>query len=204
MFEHLAADRERFLQDGFLRLAPFVDEPVAARLEQEIADLMRVADNPDRLFGVVHDERGYITVMNNIDKHSDYLYDLALQPAWLDAAGALLGKPAQPLHVEYFAKPPRVTRPTPPHRDRKFYVDHFDDEMAITFWAALDDVIESSGALRYRVPADLQLLSHAPSDSPDFDFELTRDQDAAAANWRLVEVRRRGCVAHHSWISRVR
>jgi ectoine hydroxylase-related dioxygenase (phytanoyl-CoA dioxygenase family) len=200
MLDELSALRKRFLHDGFVLLHPFVDEAAVARLEAEIADLMRFVDDPGRLFGVVRGEDGNVTVMNNIDKRSDYLYDLARQTQWLDTAAALLGKQVQPLHVEYFAKPPGVMRPTPPHQDHKFYVDHFDDEMAITFWVALDNVTESSGALRYRAPADLKLLDHAPSASPDFDFELFRDDGAAIENWRVAEVPRGGCVAHHSFV----
>lgn len=196
----LPVDRERFLRDGFVTFEPFIDDAVTKRLEQEIEALLRVADEPRRLFGVVRDEEGYVTVMNNIDKHSDYLYDLARQSPWLDAASALLGKPAQALHVEYFAKPPRVTRLTPPHQDRQFYADHFDDELAITFWVALDDVTEPSGALWFRVPAEVQLLSHASSESPDFAFELSCDEDLAAGKWCLAEVPRGGCVAHHSFV----
>jgi ectoine hydroxylase-related dioxygenase (phytanoyl-CoA dioxygenase family) len=199
MVKGLEIDRTRFLQEGFTTFAAFVDEAGAARLEQEINHLLQVADEPNRLFGVVRDGHGQITVMNNIDKRSDYLYDLARDAEWLDAAARLLGKPAQPLHVEYFAKPAGAARPTPPHQDHQFYVDHFDDELAITFWVALDQVSESNGALRYRVPAEQRLLSHAPSESPDFDYELTSDEAARSARWLLAEIPRGGCVAHHSF-----
>ena len=196
----MSGARETLLREGFLVCPAFVEEATRTRLEQEIDALIQASTNPTRLFGVVRDSNGYVTVMNNVDKHSDYLYDIARSPEWVEVAETLLGKPAQPLHVEYFAKPPGVVRPTPPHQDHEFYVDHFDDEMAITFWIALDDIIEQSGALHYRWPADLQLLPHVPSQAPDFDKELAPELIAADSGWRVAEVPRGGCVVHHSFV----
>jgi ectoine hydroxylase-related dioxygenase (phytanoyl-CoA dioxygenase family) len=135
--------------------------------------------------------------MNRIDKESDVLYDLARHPTMIGIASELLGKPAVSLHVEYFAKPPHSLRSTPPHQDHVFYLEHFDDEMALSFWLALDDVTAASGALEYATPCARELLPHIPSSAPDFDFELP---DVDGLEFAVAVVPRGGCVLHHSYV----
>ena len=59
----------------------------------------------------------------------------------------MLGDKVVGKNMQYFGKPPGVSKPTPPHQDGYyFWLDPCD---ALTLWLALDDVDEENGCVRY-------------------------------------------------------
>ena len=193
--ENWSSKREELLLRGFVAFPEFASPYTVDRLTAE-ADVLITNATADGVYGVVQDVRGEVLVMNRIDKVSDYLFDLARHPVMMTVAERLLGKPAMSLHVEYFCKPREHSSPTPPHQDHIFYEEHFDDELAISLWIALDDVGPDSGALEYSTPSPMQLLPHIQSPAIDFDFQLT---ETTGFSFVQAPVPRGGCVAHHSY-----
>jgi phytanoyl-CoA hydroxylase len=62
-------------------------------------------------------------------------------------AAALLDEDVQGKNLEYFNKPPRVGKPTPPHQDNYYFM--LRPPKAVTMWMALEEVDEENGCVRY-------------------------------------------------------
>jgi hypothetical protein len=191
----LSDERDVLMNNGYCRFDKFITPKTVELLLNEIQDLTEKA-LPSSTYGVYRNPHNSILVMNRVDKESDFLYDFVRHQRLIEIASALLGKAAMPLHVEYFSKPTENSSASPPHQDHIFYQEHFDDELAISFWIALDDVGEKSGALQYASPTTKVLLPHKPSAAIDFDFEL---EDASNFSFQSVPVACGGCIVHHSY-----
>lgn len=164
-------------------------------LDEEITRLIGDA-SPSSQYGVFYNIDGNILVMNRLEKESDFLFDFSRHPNLMKIAEGFLGKSAMPLHVEYFSKPVESSTHSPPHQDHVVYNDHFDDELAIALWIALDEVCKESGALEFSSYSGMSLLPHKLSPSPDFEFELENVSDLAFTS---APVSRGGCIVHHSY-----
>jgi len=189
--------RPGFISNGYAVIEDFWTEDLLRQAETEVAKLIEHATREQNtLYGVIRNSENYVVVMNRLDKHSDFLYDLARHTVLLRLAEAFIGKPAISLHVEYFAKPSVRSTPTPPHQDHQSYQDHFSDELAVAFWIPFDTADENSGALQFAAPSPLSLLPHTESTAFDFDFEVAA---ADARGWRTAVARRGSAVVHHSY-----
>jgi hypothetical protein len=195
--ERLATSRRDLLDRGFINLRQCITGKAADLLLVEIERLKETA-TPTSTYGVVRNAHGSVVVMNRLDRESDLLYDMARHPALIRLAEGLLGKAVISLHVEYFAKDAVHSAPSPPHQDHVFYQAHFDDELALSIWIALDDVTQDGGALEFGAPTVQRLLEHVRSPTVDFDYELT-PSDASKYSFVVVPVPRCGCVIHHSY-----
>jgi hypothetical protein len=195
--ETLRAARDQLWTDGWTVLSGFLPELALEALNAEADRLLAGAPAGVNRSSAT-DQVGGVLVMNSLDARSELLFDLARTPAFMEVAEFLLQKAVMPIHIEYFGKPGRGAKPTPPHQDQVFYNSHFNDERAITFWCPLQDVPVASGALQYRIPA-LEygvFLPHRTSDTVDFGAELV---DATGWDYTLAPVDRGSCLVHHSY-----
>lgn len=194
--ESKAHHQASLMKKGFTTYERFVPLDFLDLLEKECIELSMSGNDESRLCGVVRDSMEQILVMNNLDKESDFLYDLARSNELMELAQSLIGKPPVPLHVEYFVKPRVGSTATPPHQDQIFYEDHFSDELAISFWIALDPATSESGALEFSEYITRKVLPHKRSPSIDFDYELINEP---FEGYKVAEVPRGGCIVHHAY-----
>lgn len=82
-----------------------------------------------------------------LENHDPRFADLLRASPFRHLAGALLGAAVVPRILEYFNKPPRIGKPTPPHQDNFYFM--LDPPLALTMWLALEDVDEETGCVRY-------------------------------------------------------
>jgi phytanoyl-CoA hydroxylase len=85
--------------------------------------------------------------MSRMEVYDSYFAGLMRDPSWFGLAEALMGEPVVPQGVEWFNKPPKIGKPTPPHQDGFYFM--LEPNEALTFWLALDPVNEENGCLRY-------------------------------------------------------
>lgn len=183
------------ITNGYYCFDNFVVSEGVDLLLNEVQSLIDNA-TPSSPYGVFYDSYNQIVLMNKVDKESDLLFDLLRHPKLLQLAEVFLGKPAMPLHVEYFSKPAKNSSPSPPHQDHVVYQKHFDDELAIAFWIALDEVHENSGALEFAQAPMMKLLPHTLSSVQDFAYEL---ENRMSIPYVLISIPRGGCIVHHSY-----
>lgn len=185
---------------GYFRIAEFVSPKLRSMLEEEVNQLCRKLGSQSTQHRGLRNSSGDVIVMNRLDVESDFLFDVARSREMLALAECLLAKAAIPLHVEFFCKPPNSPFETPAHQDQIFYVDHFDHELALSFWVPLDDVTCNSGALQYCPTKIRRLLSHRESSSTDFYRELSPEALHNLEEFETVVVPSGGCIVHHSFV----
>jgi phytanoyl-CoA hydroxylase len=82
-----------------------------------------------------------------MERHDAYFAEFNQRHAFSDLAESLLGMPVVPQGVQYFSKPPRLGKPTPPHQDGYYFC--LNPSEAITLWFPLDEANEENGCIRY-------------------------------------------------------
>jgi ectoine hydroxylase-related dioxygenase (phytanoyl-CoA dioxygenase family) len=140
------------------------------------------------------DDRGEVIVMSGLDHSSDVIFEISRHKDLVDVARCLLRSSAIPLHVEFFAKPPRTFHVTPAHQDVAFY-ENYRPNKIVTLWIALSDVTKLSGALQFASRLPKCILPHHKS-SGAFAYEVI---DLPEVEFEPIELPCGGCIAHNSW-----
>lgn len=189
------SEKSALWSNGWVVLKNFISDDLINLLDQEAKSLQE--NIPEGKFPTsVTNEDGKLLVMNSLDNKSEFIFDLCRDKMFIDAAEMLCGKAVVPIHAEMFSKPQPGTPPTPPHQDQIFYEEHFDDEIAITFWCPLDNVSHGDGALEYAKTTENRLLPHRLSDSIDFGKEII---DSSGFQFEPVYLEKGDVVIHHAY-----
>jgi phytanoyl-CoA hydroxylase len=118
------------------------------------------------------------------------------QPRWLALARALVGEPVEARDGEWFNKPPRLSRETPPHQDNYYF--NLVPPKVVTIWMALDSVDRHNGCLRYVAGSHRQgLRPHGLSPVLGFSQAVTDYGPDDAAREVEVHLAPGDVVAHH-------
>jgi hypothetical protein len=122
-------------------------------------------------------EDGSYVSASSLDTPSEFFFRVSRAQILLDLGRRFAGKAVTPLCVEYFDRPRGLASGTPPHQDQSFFKDFFPDEVAITFWVALDDTSPANGAMHMRPTRDRICLPHVRSRVLGFGMELADGPD---------------------------
>lgn len=146
----LQALKGTFDRDGYLVIRGFLSRPELAELNRELARYVveRVPHIPRT--DVYYEDRNDPTTlkqMARIKQHDAYFAGLIERPQWPGLAQALLADRVVAQELEWFNKPPRIGKFTPPHQDGYYFM--LEPNEAVTLWLALDPVDESNGCVRY-------------------------------------------------------
>ena len=85
--------------------------------------------------------------MQDLEKYDKWFEAMAVAGQYRDLAKALLGEEVECKTVEYFNKPSKIGKPTPPHQDGYYFM--LEPQQALTMWLALEDVTEETGCVKY-------------------------------------------------------
>jgi phytanoyl-CoA hydroxylase len=142
--------RAAFERDGFIVIRRFLSSLQLAELQHELSRYIteRVPHLPrEDVYYEVKGDPSTLKYMSHMGEHDAYFADLITGSRWTNLAEALLGEKALAHGVEWFNKPPRVGKVTPPHQDGYYFM--LEPNEAVTMWLALDPVDESNGCVRY-------------------------------------------------------
>lgn len=142
--------KDEFDRNGFLYLPSFFNEKERKDLKDNLERYIRkivpkMAEND-----VFCEVKNDLSTLKQLFHMSDYdlFFNRLLKGGRLEAlAEMLLGEKMSKGFVEYFNKPPKVGKPTPPHQDAYYFM--LTPPQAITFWIPVEDVDEENGCLRY-------------------------------------------------------
>jgi hypothetical protein len=177
--------------DGYFLFSQFLNSEAIEELK---AELSRLSNGRLRDSFICRTPAGDVLAMTALETHSTFLFDFARRRDFREIAECLAGTTVVPLNIEFFSKPARWLTGSPPHQDEVYY-RHLDGMSAFSFWVALDDVSQYSGAIEYAYPVPASLLPHKISQSPGFNFELTQPEQL---QYKAIEVPCGGCLVHRS------
>lgn len=142
--------KESFDRDGYLFIPGFLE---TARVEEIHAKLAAFIESGLPGMSAHHifyeDKKDPSTLKQLQDLHTyDPFFGRMLTGSEFEKiASLLLDEEVNGKNLEYFNKPPRIGKPTPPHQDNYYFM--LRPPRAITMWMALEPVDEQNGCVRY-------------------------------------------------------
>ncbi|MEC9041041.1 MAG: phytanoyl-CoA dioxygenase family protein [Pseudomonadota bacterium] len=164
-------DRNTFDQ-GYSVIRSLASNKLVSEIIAEIDRIIETSDSKWLNFNSAKTGKDEYIVIRSIDTPSDMLFRLGRDSLLVELAEEIGGKKVTPMYSEYFAKPPRSNCETPVHQDQAFYEEHFNDELGITFWIALDDCDENNGGMHVKPTESRTLLPHVKSDMLGFKYQM--------------------------------
>ena len=176
---------QSFTRDGYVALTGFLSADEVAETRAAVARLIR--DRVPHLAReqVFYEELGQPDTLKQIlglYNHDSYFKRLMFGSKFEKLAELLLQGPVVGKNMQYFNKPPKIGKATPPHQDGYYFM--LDPCEALTMWLALEEVDEENGCVRYvRGSHLLPLRPHGRTKTLGFSQGVTdygTPQDLAA------------------------
>ena len=141
---------DAFTRDGFLALTAFLTPDEVAETRTEVARFIRdrVPQLPrEQVFYETLGEPDTLKQIVYLYQHESYFERLMFDSKFEQLAELLLQGPVVGKNMQYFNKPPRIGKATPPHQDGFYFM--LDPCEALTMWLPLETVDEENGCVRY-------------------------------------------------------
>jgi phytanoyl-CoA hydroxylase len=142
--------KQDYDRDGYIAIRPFFDAMKMVEINRELNRFIaEVAPTmpPAEVYYEDKSNKSSIKQMMRLENYDPYFRDLLKDGAVQALAETVLGEKAEAVYLEYFNKPPGVSKPTPPHQDGYYF--KLNPSRAVTGWLALEDVDEENGCLHY-------------------------------------------------------
>ncbi|WP_342645578.1 phytanoyl-CoA dioxygenase family protein [Mucilaginibacter sp. CSA2-8R] len=147
LYEQIKKDFER---DGYVFIPAFfnADQVTAVKWELE-RYITEVVPHMPANHVMYEDKANPATLkqMQDLQTHSAFFNNLMCGSELEKLAEAVLGEKVIGKNVEYFNKPPRIGKSTPPHQDAYYF--NIKPTQAVTMWMALEDADEQNGCVGY-------------------------------------------------------
>lgn len=179
---------QSYRRDGYVFLPGFINQREIDDLNQALQRIIAEKLHQMPAAHVVYEDPGdpsTLKQLQDLHLYDDFFSDILFKSRFEAAARALLGDQPLGKTVEYFNKPPRIGKPTPPHQDAYYFMIRPPE--ALTMWLALEDVDEENGCVRYVKGSHLSgMRPHGRTKTVGFsqaitDFGSARDQAAEVA-----------------------
>lgn len=196
-----AALKAGFRRDGYAVARGFMDRAEVADVNRRIDALIaRLPDLDERTaFYEVPGDPETIMRLQNFGRYDRGLQALYESGRLTGLAADLLDDAAVPTTLQWFAKPPRVGKVTPPHQDGFYF--KLEPSEALTFWIALDAVDQENGCIRYLPGSHRRgYRPHAMSNVMGFSRGVTDYCPADLAAERAIIAAPGDLVIHHCMI----
>jgi len=142
--------KESFDRDGYVFIPGFLEPNEVDEINAKLAVFIESGlpgMSPHHIF--YEDQKDPSTLKQLQDLHrTDPFFESILSGSEFERiASVLLDDEAIGKNLEYFNKPPRIGKPTPPHQDNYYFM--LNPPKAVTMWMALEPVDEENGCVRY-------------------------------------------------------
>jgi phytanoyl-CoA hydroxylase len=148
--ERFESYKNDFGRDGYVIVRNFLSPQEVAELEENLSRYIdRIVPGlpPSDVFYETKGRAESLKQMQFMQKNDAFFAEFLRRNKYQELAEALLGMPVVAQGVEYFNKPARIGKPTPPHQDGYYFT--LIPSQALTVWLALDEVNEENGCVRY-------------------------------------------------------
>ncbi|WP_439581147.1 phytanoyl-CoA dioxygenase family protein [Dyadobacter bucti] len=142
--------KKRFEEDGYVFLPGFLSEEEIAVLNTKLDSFIEnvVPGMPATdVFYEDKNDRSTLKQIMHVSKYEPSFAPLLHDSKFSKIAEELLEDKVVPRILEYFNKPPKIGKPTPPHQDGYYFM--LKPAKAVTMWMALENVDEANGCVRY-------------------------------------------------------
>jgi phytanoyl-CoA hydroxylase len=139
-----------FDRDGYVVLRGFLSADEAAEINRVIDGFIRntVPSLPQQeIFFEVKGQPQTIKQFGHLSEREPFFNGWIERCELTRLSETLLGGPSTAKNLQWFNKPPRLGKGTPPHQDGYYFM--LEPNEALTMWLALDSVDANNGCMRY-------------------------------------------------------
>ena len=141
--------QQGFRRDGYVFLRQFLSAEEVAEVHESMARVVRdvVPTMPAKqVYYEDIDDPSTLKQLQQLHSHDDLFREM-FEGRFKELAAVLLEGPVDGKNMQYFNKPPRIGKATPPHQDGYYFM--INPSEAVTMWLALDVVDEENGCVHY-------------------------------------------------------
>ena len=142
--------KKSFSEDGYIFLPGFLSKEEMQILKDRLKIFIEnglKSMEPNHYFYEDANDPTTLKQMQDLEKYDEWFAAMSLNEKFAGLASALLGEEVDCKTVEYFNKPPRIGKATPPHQDGYYFM--IQPQQAVTMWLALEEVDEANGCVKY-------------------------------------------------------
>ena len=142
--------KKSFDLDGFIFIPGFLNHEEIKAVKAKLDDLIynglsKIA--PHHIFYEDKNDPNALKQLQDLQDYDPFFAAMLTNSKFENMAETLLGEKAIGKTIEYFNKPSKIGRPTPPHQDNFYFM--LNPPQALTMWLGLEDVDEENGCVRY-------------------------------------------------------
>ncbi|MBX3256411.1 MAG: phytanoyl-CoA dioxygenase family protein [Chitinophagaceae bacterium] len=148
--QYLKSLKSSFDKDGYVFLPGFLSHEEVALLNENVRRFIAEkipSMSGNHFFYEDKNDTATLKQMQDLEKYDPYFKKLAVDSQFETIAKALLEEDVVCKTVEYFNKPPKIGKATPPHQDGYYFM--LKPQQAVTMWIALEKVDEENGCVKY-------------------------------------------------------
>jgi phytanoyl-CoA hydroxylase len=142
--------KKDFDRDGYVFLPGFLSKDEVEKINHKMQAFIKdqVPSMPfNHVFYEDNNDPGTLKQLQDLHTYDPFFAGILTGSEFEKIAEVLLGEKVIGKNLEYFNKPPKIGKPTPPHQDGYYFM--LNPPQAITMWMALEDVDEETGCVRY-------------------------------------------------------
>jgi phytanoyl-CoA hydroxylase len=193
--------KSNFERDGYVFLPGFFNAEQIAEINLKLQEFIKdVVPGMPANHVVYEDKENPETLkqLQDLQVHSAFFNTIMTDSELEKLAEVVLGEKVIGKNVEYFNKPAKIGKSTPPHQDAYYF--NIKPRQAITMWMALEDADEENGCVSYITGSHLkQMRPHGLTQTRGFSQSITdygTPEDLAAL--RSFPAKPGDLLIHHS------
>ncbi|MEX0881876.1 MAG: phytanoyl-CoA dioxygenase family protein, partial [Cyclobacteriaceae bacterium] len=173
-----------FDENGYVYLPSFLKREHVEAINEKLQDFVRTRISAVPLEHVKYELKGdpsTLKMLQDLQLYDTFFADILFDSTFTRLPENLLEEKVIGKTLEYFNKPPKIGKATPPHQDGFYFM--LEPMSAVTMWMALEEVDQENGWVSYvRGSHKKGMRDHATTQTLGFsqgipDFGLAEDLD---------------------------
>ena len=166
--------KEQFDQDGYLYFPGFLDKietnQIKSRLDKIVEEGLQDIPTGHIKFENTENKQG-VKMIQDLHLYDPLFKNILFESKFSALAAELLGEKVVGKTVEFFNKPAKIGKATPPHQDGYYFM--LTPMSAVTFWISLEEVDKDNGWVSYVKGSHLNgVRTHGKSGTIGFSQEI--------------------------------
>jgi len=192
--------KESFEQDGYIFIPGFLSQEevqqINNRLQNFIENVVPTMPSNHAFFEDKTDP-GTLKQLQDLHRYDTFFAEILNNSKFKEIAEILLEDKVIGKNLEYFNKPPKIGKPTPPHQDGYYFM--LNPPKAVTMWMALEDVDLENGCIRYIKGSHLTgMRPHGGTETLGFSQGITDYGNEDLANEITFPAKPGDLLVHHA------